>query len=132
MSLWRGSFCGRQLPASLLHGAMGSVVLAAAPVAQILTGDWRHRREIGEHALMPMAWDGGRARLVLFGGVGLAFSRETWEFVDLTWTKRTPATVPPARYSHATTFDPVRRRVLLFGGLSTVPFAPAPLADTWA
>ncbi|MFN0249163.1 MAG: hypothetical protein ACKV2T_19930, partial [Kofleriaceae bacterium] len=43
------------------------------------------------------------------------------------WRQLSPiATAPPARWKHAMAYDPVRERVVVFGGESTNPFG-----DTW-
>jgi hypothetical protein len=48
------------------------------------------------------------------------------------WTRMSPATAPPARMQHAMAYDPVRRRVVLFGGRSSYDIDPAFLLnDTW-
>jgi hypothetical protein len=74
-----------------------------------------------------MAFDQARGRVVLFGGhADLAFCPagqfcdDTWEYngVTGTWEKRTPVggSQPTPRTEHAMAYDPVRERVLLFGG----------------
>lgn len=67
---------------------------------------------------------------MLFGGrnSGGALSG-TWELSSSGWTQRSPATAPPARYGHDLAYDPVRQRIVLFGGFqsSTLPR----LGDTW-
>jgi len=76
-----------------------------------------------------MAYDAGRGCVVLFGGrtagdEELLF-QDAWEWCDGTWSDRTPSgTSPPARWGGAMAYDPLVRRVVLFGG-------SGPLADTW-
>lgn len=72
-----------------------------------------------------MAYDGGRERIVLFDGNGLA---DTWEFNGLNWMQQAPATSPAARGGHAMAYDSASQRVILFGGLG----ADGRLNDTWA
>jgi hypothetical protein len=71
----------------------------------------------GLHAL---AYDEARQRTVLFGGSQTFPSSQTlgdtWEWDGVTWVQRSPALAPSPRFAHAMTYDPVRRRVLLFGG----------------
>ena len=69
---------------------------------------------------------------VVFGGVdrrdrALA---DTWalELETGTWTDLQPAVTPPARFYSAATHDPVRDRVVLFGG---GPDRDHFRADTW-
>src|SRR5262249_40580062 len=46
------------------------------------------------------------------------------------WTQIvTTGEAPHSRFSHAAVFDPVRRRLVIFGGYS---YAAGQLADTWA
>jgi hypothetical protein len=79
-----------------------------------------------DHAL---AYDAGRARIVLFGGTPGATLRlsDTWEWDGIQWTQRFPATSPPARAAHALCHDTVRNKTVLFGGQD----AGSELGDTW-
>ncbi len=76
-----------------------------------------------------MAWDSGRGRLVLFGGLGPGGrQQQTWEFGAGQWRLVTPLTsVPAERSNHAMAYDPVRRRVVLFAGANSASI----LGDTW-
>lgn len=68
-----------------------------------------------EHA---MAFDSGRNRLVLFGGVNsIGLLSDTWEWDGATWTLRTPATSPPPRLGHTMAYDSTRHTIVLFGGV---------------
>jgi cysteine-rich repeat protein len=77
-----------------------------------------------------IAYDAARERIVLFGGRDAATgqaSNQTWEWNGSVWTNVTPASGnPPARTLHALAYDPVRGRVVLFGGV-----AGSRAADTW-
>jgi len=73
-----------------------------------------------------LTYDSARSRLVLFGGQTSAASRtaELWEWnaATATWVERTlpvMAPQPTPRARHAITYDPVRGRVVLFGGDTT-------------
>lgn len=77
-----------------------------------------------------MAFDQGRARLVVFGGFD-GFSvlfDDTWEWNGAagTWTKIAPALKPSKREQHAMAFDSKRGTVVLFGGFDGVV-----KQDTW-
>ncbi|HMA47523.1 MAG TPA: kelch repeat-containing protein, partial [Frankiaceae bacterium] len=78
-----------------------------------------------------VAYDAGLRRLYLFGGYDGAFPlNDTWVFdVDASaWTQLHPAGArPEERQYHSLVFDPVRHRLLLFGG-----YDHAPLGDLWA
>ena len=83
-----------------------------------------------------MSYDTTRGRMVLFGGRDNAnFLADTWEIErndgpinpGLAWTQTNPVIAPPARNSAASAFDPVRNRVVMFGGFEgTTQFG-----DTW-
>ncbi|MEZ4368607.1 MAG: hypothetical protein R2939_20350 [Kofleriaceae bacterium] len=79
-----------------------------------------------------MAYDRGRATLVLFGGGRPGFLEQppladTWEYRGARWERRGGAT-PPPRSGHAMAYDEARGVVVLFGGVGTTLF---PLDDTW-
>lgn len=70
-----------------------------------------------------MAFDAAHGKTVRFGGLG---STQHWEWDGAQWTQRCdgspPAdtcTVPPTCYESAMTFEPVRGRLVLFGGSAT-------------
>ena len=77
-----------------------------------------------------LAHDEVRGELVMFGGfdgtTGLA-RNDTWTFDGTTWTQRSPATSPGARYFASLACDTVRQRLVLFGGID----GPSGLTDTW-
>lgn len=56
--------------------------------------------------------------VLLFGGhqISATFYGDTWRWDGATWTRLQPQDSPPARANHAMVYDPVRGRVLLFGG----------------
>ena len=76
-----------------------------------------------------MAYDSRRKRIILYGGrdTGIATFDDTWAFDGVTWTQLTPATVPPRRIFHTMTYDPVRDRVVMFGGSGSL----GSLFETW-
>ena len=66
-----------------------------------------------------MTYDPVRERVVMFGGwneSAYAYLSDTWEWNGTTWTRRTPITSPTGREGHALVYDPVRGRVVMFGG----------------
>jgi hypothetical protein len=81
-----------------------------------------------------IAYDADRKTVVMFGGLYLANSAmdQTWTWDGTTWTKRRPATIPPARFNHAMAYDASTHSVVLTGGAgsSTDGTFPA-LDDTW-
>ena len=69
-----------------------------------------------------MAYDAARDRIVLFGGqnwpnVRQTFLNDTWEWDGTVWTQRlSPGSIPPERSHAALAYDPLRQRIVLFGG----------------
>jgi hypothetical protein len=78
-----------------------------------------------------MAFDETRQRIVLLGG-GFT-SAETWEWDGSTWTRPTTGSPPPARSHPSLAYDPVARRILLFGGqgFDLMYFVNFTYGDTW-
>ncbi len=72
------------------------------------------------------AYDAGRGRAVLFGGVGASRFGDTWEWDGARWRQRM-VEGPQARAAAAMVYDPRRRHTLLFGGGA----ASGALGDTW-
>lgn len=76
-----------------------------------------------------MAYDPVRGRTVLYGGIARLlyeaqqnwyvesneYMRDTWEWDGLRWTQFNVSS-PPYRAFHSMTYDPVRGRVVMFGG----------------
>jgi hypothetical protein len=67
-----------------------------------------------------LAYDLARQRVVLFGGyehggIGCGLG-DTWEYDGQRWTRITTPHAPPGRCGHAMTYDPLKQRVVLFGG----------------
>lgn len=70
-----------------------------------------------------MAYDAQSDRAVMFGGFNTVRLSDTWVYdagggggTGSGWTQVFPATVPPARSSHAMVYDSARDRVVMFGG----------------
>ena len=80
-------------------------------------------------------YDPLRDRLILFGGLpGGNATDELWELslavTPAKWTRLTPSgAAPAARYAHIAIYDPVRDRMIMYGGVDN---QNSPLSDTWA
>jgi hypothetical protein len=78
-------------------------------------------------------YDPIRDRIVVFGGFGLGLiSNETWELTlsgSPAWNRLVTPTSPPARANHVAIYDPVRDRMVVFGGTTT---GSVVLGDVWA
>ncbi len=76
-------------------------------------------------------WDPIHGCLVMFGGDSTGLPGpldETWTFDGSVWVQHSPIVTPPARSFAAFAADPVRQRVVMFGGYSSLL---GPLGDTW-
>ena len=98
-------------------------------------------RPIAPHPPLPSAWPPGRAdhdmvydsargRTVIFGGYPAGpYLNDLWEWDGLSFVNRTPSPLPASwpgpRIEYALAYDPVRARMLLFGGYFPI------LGDTW-
>jgi hypothetical protein len=80
-----------------------------------------------------MVFDASRGVTVLFGGVNYMVSDielgDTWEWDGAAWTQRTPLQSPPGRYGAAMAYDPVRQKVMMFGGFAETMVSP--MNDFW-
>jgi hypothetical protein len=78
-------------------------------------------------------YDPVRDRMVVFGGYQGGYLNDVWALSlsgTPTWTQLTPAgTLPAVRSGHGAIYDPVRDRMVIFGGLSSVDI---PVNDVWA
>jgi Galactose oxidase, central domain len=82
-----------------------------------------------------MAYDTGRGRVVLFGGLTedsngnvTGYLNDTWEYDGASWVRKNTATSPPQLSNHTLAYDSTRRRIVLFGG-STADNTYT--SDTW-
>ena len=105
--------------------------LGASPVwSQLIPAGTPPSARSGQSAIYDPQGD----RMVIFGGDDGRFVNDVWALSlasSLSWSKLSPAGTPPsARYSHTAIYDPVRDRMVMFGG-PTVDGGGS-LNDTWA
>ncbi|HVT05611.1 MAG TPA: hypothetical protein VHL58_19810 [Thermoanaerobaculia bacterium] len=81
-----------------------------------------------------MVYDSARSQEVLFGGTaGLDSDKkpvvlgDTWVFHDQNWSQVNTPSSPPARSLAAAAYDPIRDRVILFGGFN----GTTDIFDSW-
>ncbi len=131
---------GRDKYLSAFFGAL-LVVLAATPLWSQSAQPARLGPQWGAVPRLKMrveiAYDAHRDVVVQFGGGvgGLGSTRdtflnrqETWEWDGKGWKAREPLHRPTARSHHAMAYDPVSKRVILFGGTDGKRI----FGDTWA
>ena len=75
-----------------------------------------------------MAYDQAHGQVVLFGGYGNGYMKDTWLWNGTTWSQANPATVPSPRAAEAMAYDATHGQVVMFGGLASVS---SRLGDTW-
>jgi hypothetical protein len=101
---------------------------------------WVQKQDIGPgpRAYHDIAFDPGRSKLVLFGGlVAGKATGDTWEWDGRFWVQ-VADTGPTPRAYHAMAYDSARQRILLFGGSDGASVAAGAqgqrvyLSDTWA
>src|SRR5438034_9927579 len=76
-------------------------------------------------------YDPVRDRMIVFGGFAVTARSEVWA-LELSgspaWHQLSPSgTPPPARQQHTAIYDPLRDRMIVFGGTNG-----SPLGDVWA
>ncbi len=67
-------------------------------------------------------------RMIVFGGLGPGFSNDAYalHLATLAWEPLTPSGVRPApRWAHSALYDPVRQRMVVFGGATSTNFNDA-------
>ncbi len=81
-----------------------------------------------------MTWDGVSNQVLMFGGSdNVDVFSDTWTFANGDWTQRATGSAPhpSPRLNTRMAYDPLRRRVVLFGGQAVGPTDAINLQDTW-
>jgi hypothetical protein len=84
---------------------------------------WRDVRIAAPAGVVAMAWHAGLGRLFAFTDTAMS-----WTFDGAIWQPAAATATPPARIRTALAHDPVRNRMVLFGGLTGAGIA---LNDVW-
>jgi len=114
----RGVIVGLARIAAALGILMGSQAQRASGASD---GDWTEL-VVSARANNSVIYDPVRQRMIVFGGFTPAARNDAWA-LSLTgtpvWTPLTPTGTPPvARHGHRAIYDPVRDRMIVFGGMS--------------
>ncbi len=114
-----------------LSGFMTGLLLAGlfveAPVSQTA---WQKQAFVERRVAPAGAFDSARNRIVRFGSVSQYDCAETWEWDGSAWIWREPKHSPSPRLYHAMAYDPIRQRVVMFGGRTPSSSDPVD-QDTW-
>jgi len=122
-------FCGARLGGVAAVTCTSMIAFAQCPP------NWIHRDLAGPSAREDarMVYDSTSQTVILFGGANYATGErfnDTWAWNGFAWNERFPGgTLPPARGGHGMAFDPVRSRVVLYGG--NLPNNTTDYTDTW-
>jgi hypothetical protein len=106
----------------VLYGGVGSSGTVLGDTWEWDGVNWTLRSAVaspGPRLYHAMAYDYGQNRVLLFGGAGAsgALSGDSWEWTGATWVLvAANGAGPAARFWTAMAADPVRQRVVLFGG----------------
>lgn len=103
------------------------ILLALATAACAQGGEclqWIKRTDVGSYGQRyqhAMAYDSDRGVTVFFGGeIGEdeeeAYFNDTQEYDGRQWRQIVTAVKPPARSGHTMVYDPIRKKIVLFGG----------------
>ena len=108
-------------------------LLANSAVAQRLPR-WRQVPDLTARYGAATGYDEARGRIVMFGGSpiisgpGMSFN-DTCEWDGSRWLPRQPRTVPQPRHGASMSYDPIRRTVIMFGGVNNDIVSA--LDETW-
>ena len=89
---------------------------------QVFAANWELLSPTGApegRKVMPLVYDSVNRKTILFGGLAATGNlADTWVYDQPTntWTEVTPLSSPSQRNGHAMVFDPVTRKVIMFGG----------------
>ena len=117
----------------LFGGANGGGQVVALNDTWVWNGNtWTQKAAAGPPAREGggMSYDAAHQQVILFGGenpLSQRFFGDTWIWDGAAWTLRAPANSPSQRFPGAMTYDPVRQRTVMFGGV----FFSSAYYDAW-
>lgn len=118
---------------SLLYGGYADTILEDLWVWRESTWQKANISGPGPLSHIGMVYDSDANELILFGGASStstfsSLSDKTWKLINGAWSEVSLENHPSQRGSSAMVYDPVRKRMVLYGG-----FAPnrSDLNDTW-
>lgn len=134
----------------VLYGG-ATAIDAGTKVSYDLADTWEWRgdhwvrlataHDAGERSGQAMVYDSNRSRIVLFGGRRNDITtkvqsvlNDTWIFKNGDWSQLATPSSPPGRTVPGAAFDPIRDRLVMFGGNSISTDGKntlIPLHDTW-
>ncbi|MHC4065027.1 MAG: Kelch repeat-containing protein, partial [Planctomycetota bacterium] len=126
-------FFGGQAP--IWHQAGNDVFMSDLSAGAAWTGPLALSPKPPQRAYGSMEYDPTGNRMVIYGGhewYGSSLTRaDTWQLLltpgSENWTELSPANSPPPRGQHASAYDTLRGRKVIFGGLIRgMPSPPAP------
>jgi len=113
---------------------LAGLALLGAPPARAQS--WTQLPDGFPRVYQKAIYDSLRARMVTFGGADSLFEGDTHELVlspAPSWSLLSPSGTPPSpRDAHGQVYDPVRDRMLLFGGANVFGGTTLELNDVWA
>jgi hypothetical protein len=125
---------GEGFPFGPYFNDVWALSLAGSPAWTVLFGGGQGGGVISPRGLATAIYDPVRDRMMVFGGSATSFYNDVWQF-SLTggypWIDYTPTYLPgnpSGRLGHSAIYDPVRDRMVVFGGYDNNGFC----GDVWA
>jgi len=129
---WQRDLMGDLAGRSIAYSVAPSRRDAAHSHSTAQDGSWVLESPPGSRSGQSAVYDPSQQRMLVFGGIQGTYMNDVWALSlsgTPTWTKLPASGAPPARAGHSAIWDPVRNRMLIFGGLSV---GGAYLNDSWA
>lgn len=128
---WQRDLMGDLAGVSLAHSGAPSRPDAAPAHSTSLDGSWVLESPPGSRSGHSAVYDPIQERMLVFGGLQGTYLNDVWA-LSLSgtpiWTKLPVFAAPAPRAGHSAIWDPVRSRMVIFGGVSVGAY----LNDSWA